>query len=56
MKVEEILVGIAIGLLLGFLLNSAYRWSFVQKLKREPLDVQAQYKLNRIKSILETYN
>ena len=55
MKVPELVAGIIIGLLLGFLVNFQYRWYFVRKLKQEPLDVQAQYKVNRIRSLLEAY-
>lgn len=50
-----IIIGIIIGIALQGLYNSAYRWYFVRKLKQEELDVQAQYKINRIKAILETY-
>lgn len=56
MKLDELFLGIVIGLLVAGLFNFAYRWFFVQKLKREPLDVQGQYKINRIKSLLETYD
>ena len=55
MKIPELVIGIAIGLLLAGTFNFAYRWYFVYELKQEPLDVQAQYKLNRIKSLMEAY-
>ena len=55
MKVDELVLGILIGLLLAGFVNFAYRWYFVAKLKQEPLDVQAQYKVNRIRSLLEAY-
>ena len=55
MKVSELALGIMVGLLLGFVFNFTYRWYFVWKLKQEPLDVQAQYKLNRVRSLLEAY-
>jgi len=56
LKINELIFGILIGLLLAGLINFAYRWYFVAKLKQEPLDVQAQYKINRVKALLEAYN
>jgi len=56
MKVPELLLGLIIGVAVAGLFNFAYRNQFVNRLKGEPMDVQAQYKLNRIKAILETYD
>ena len=55
MKMPELIIGIIIGIALSALLNLQYRNSFVRKLKQEPLDIQAQYKVNRIKALLGTY-
>jgi len=58
-NVSERTVGIMIGILGTYVVarafNLSYRMSFVRELKKEPLDIQAQYKLSRIKSLLEAY-
>ena len=59
-KVPDVLIGVIIGVLLAYLIarvfNLGFRRKFVAELKQEPLDVQAQYKIVRIKSLLETYD
>ena len=52
---DKFIFGAVCGLLVGCVFSFIYRYSFIKKLKDEPLDVQAQYKLERIKGILETY-
>lgn len=56
MKIGQIITMLIIFGIVGYFFNMAYRQSFVNRMKQEPLDVQAQYKLERIKAILETYD
>ena len=55
MKVNEFLFGLILGVAISSLLNFEYRNHFLRKLKEEDMDVQAQYKINRIQGLLHYY-